>query len=202
MRVDRQNKKDGMLKWRVAMSTTRRDFIKSFGISIASLVLTRCASNQNPYAVEIEKSSANLPEASSSVEVAIPPKPSATSTQEPTAKTIETQTLEKPTSQIKGHPMTPEDGLKYYPFDDPTLPANTRLRKCWENLYLLERHLYDPNWTGGDPRPMLVNSHLTALDEMVLMGELSQEGARELHEAFLAAIKHVLANSITVICYD
>jgi hypothetical protein len=181
-----------MLKWRVAMSTTRRDFIKSFGISIASLVLTRCASNQNSYAVDIGRSSANLPEASSS----------ATLPQEPTAKTIETQTLENPPSQIKGHPMTPEDGLKYYPFNDPTLPANTRLRKCWENLHLLERHLYDPNWTGGNPRPMLINSHLTVLDEMVVMGELSREGARELHEAFLAAIKHVLANSIPVICHD
>jgi hypothetical protein len=191
-----------MLKWSVEMSTTRRDFIKSFGISIASLVLTRCASNQNPYAVGTEQPSANILGDRSSAEVTIPPKPSTTPTQGPTAITIETQTVENPPSQIKGHPMTPEDGLKYYPFNDPTLPANTRLRQCWENLYLLERHLYDPNWTGGDPRPMLVNSHLAALDEMVVMGELSQEGARELHEAFLAAIKHVLAHSIPVVCYD
>jgi hypothetical protein len=191
-----------MLKWRVEMSTTRRDFIKSFGISIASLVLTRCASNQNPYAVGTERSSANLLGHRSSIEATIPSKPSTTPTQEPTAITAETQTVKNTPSQIRGHPMTPEDGFKYYPFNDPALPANTRLRQCWENLYLLERHLYDPNWTGGDPRPMLVDSHLATLDELVVMGELSQEGARELHEAYLAAILHVLANSIPVACYD
>ena len=184
------------------MVTTRRDFIKSFGISIASLVLTRCASNQDPYATGTERSSANIPGERSSAEATIPPKPSTTPAQAPTATITETQTMENPPSQTKGHPMTPEDGLKYYPFNDPTLPANTRLRQCWENLYLLERHLYDPNWTGGDPRPMLVDCHLAALDEMVVMGELSQEGAQELHEAFLAAIKHVLTHSIPMVCYD
>ena len=184
------------------MVTTRRDFIKSFGISIASLVLTRCASNQAHYVADTEQTSTNLPVSRSRGEVTNSSKSSPNPTQAPTAITTETQTVENPPSQIKGHPMTPEDGLKYYPFNDPTLPANTRLRQCWENLYLLERHLYDPNWTGGDPRPMLVDCHLAALDEMVVMGELSQEGAQELHEAFLAAIKHVLAHSIPMVCYD
>ncbi len=184
------------------MSSTRRDFIKSFGISIASLVLTRCASNQNDYVVGIEPSIANLPHEQTRSGVGISTKPSVNPSQEPSPMATKTQAVESPPSQVRGYPMTPEDGLKYYPFNDPTHPAYTRLRKCWENLYLLERHLYDPSWTGGNPRPMLVDSHLTALDELVIMGELSQEGAGELHEAFLAAINYVVANAIPMVCYD
>jgi hypothetical protein len=191
-----------MVKWSVEMATTRRDFIRSFGISIASLVLTRCASNQTPSADDTVQPSTNLPANRSSREGTISSKSTQNPTQEPTVINAETETIKNTPDQVQGHPMTPEDGLKYFPFNDPNLPAYTRLRQCWENLYLLERHLYDPNWTGGDPRPMLVESHLVALDELVVMGELSQEGAWELHEAFLAAIKHVLSNSIPMVCYD
>jgi hypothetical protein len=198
MKVDWHSTSDGTVKWSVEMVTTRRDFIKSFGISIASLVLTRCASNQTHHPIGTERSFANFPGDRSSMEVTTPSKPHTTPTQPPTAINIETQTFEKPPKQTTRHSMTPEDGFKSYPFNDPTLPPNTRLRQCWENLYLLERHLYDPQWTGGDPRPMLVGSHLATLDELVVMGELNQEGARELHEAFLAAIKHVLAHSLSV----
>jgi hypothetical protein len=189
------------LKWSFEMSPTRRDFIKSFGISIASLVLTRCASNQNSYVVGLEQSATDLLDEQTSSEVTTPFGPSSNPTQEPTPVATETQAAEIPASQARGHPMTPEDGLKYYP-NDPTHPAYTRLRQCWENLYLLERHLYDPNWAGGNPRPMLVDSHLAALDELVVMGELSRDGAGELHEAYLAAINYVIANAIPMVCYD
>jgi len=98
--------------------------------------------------------------------------------------------------------MTPSDGLNYYPRNELNLPAYSRLRQCWENLYLLERHLYDPNWTGGDPRPMLIDNHLSALNGLVVMGELSRGGGRELQRAYVAAIDYVISNSIPMVCYD
>lgn len=184
------------------MSATRRDFMRSLGIGIASLVLTRCASQQDPSSAGAERSNSNLPSDTPNAEMITASKPTASPSLEPTAITTETQIVKSTPGQIQGHSMTPSDGLKYFPYNDPNLPAFTRLRQCWENLYLLERHQYDPYWTGGNPRPMLIGCHLTALDELVVADELSREGAQELHGAFIAAINHVLTNSIPVACYD
>lgn len=178
------------------MLATRRDFMRNLGIGIASLVLTRCTSQQDPSTAGEEQSLSNLPSDTRTAEAIAASKTATSPSLEPTSITTETQTVEYPPGQIKGNSMTPSDGLEFFPLNDPNLPAFTRLRQCWENLCLLERHLYDPNWTGGDPRPMLIDSHLTALDELVVMGELSQGGARELHGAFIAAINHVLTNSL------
>ncbi|OGO16947.1 MAG: hypothetical protein A2Z14_10270 [Chloroflexi bacterium RBG_16_48_8] len=184
------------------MPTTRRDFIKSFGISIASLVLTRCAPHEGTSSVDAEQPSSNLPRETPSAELIAVSKPTTIPTHEATAITTETQTVKNQPGSIREHPMTPADGLEYYPFDDPALPAHSRLRRCWENLYLLERHLYDPNWTGGNPRPMLIDCHTATLKELVITGELSQEGARELQRAYIVAINHVLTNSMPMVCYD
>jgi hypothetical protein len=184
------------------MLATRRDFMRSLGIGIASLVLTRCTSQQDPSTVGEEQSFSNLPSDTPTTELDAASKTASSPSQKPTTITTEPQIAENSPGQIQGHPMTPSEVLEYFPFNDPNLPAFTRLRQCWENLHLLERHQYDPNWTGGDPRSMLIKSHINALDELVVMGELSQEGAQELHGAFIAAINHVLTNSIPMTCYD
>ena len=178
------------------MLATRRDFMRNLGIGIASLVLNRRESQQDPPKVGEEQSSSDLPGDTPTAEAIATSTTTTSPSLEPTTITTEIQTAENSPGQIEGRSMIASDRLENIPLNDPNLPAFTRLRQCWENLSLLERHLYDPNWTGGDPRPLLIDSHLTALDELVVMGELSQGGARELHGAFIATINHVLKNSL------
>lgn len=184
------------------MSTTRRDFIINLGISIASLALARCASYQDPSTNSTEQPSTSHPVENKGADAIMASKPTTKPPQEPTPIITERRSVKDAAGQIQEHPMAPADWLECDPCNDPTRPTYARLRRCWENLYLLERHLYDPNWAGVSPREMLIDCHIASLKDLVVMGELSQEGAREMHEAFLAAIQYVLTNSIQMTCYD
>jgi hypothetical protein len=188
-----------MLKWSAEMATTRRDFIKSFGISIASLVLARSASSQASSAVATEQPSAHIPGNRPSCEGMNPFKPTTNSNQETTVITIERQRVENKVGETQEQPMTPFDRLEQDLCIDPSLPAHSRLRRCWENLNLANKHLSDPDWAGGSPHEMLINCHAATLKELVVMDELSQEVAGELHEAFLAAINYVFATAIPTV---
>jgi hypothetical protein len=186
----------------IEMYATRRDFIKNLGISIASLVLTRCASQQYSPMEDVERLSSK-PRGVKPSDVAISAfNPTANTAQEPTAKVIERQSLTRRVFPDQKQPMTTADWLECDPCNDPSTPPYRRLRQCWENLNLVNRHLFDPNWSGGSPREMLIDCHVATLKELVEMGELSQEGSQEIHEAFLAAINYVLTNSIPMVCYD
>ncbi len=195
MRLDRHGEIAGFLKWSIEMSTTRREFIINLGISIASLALTRCASYQDSSSMSTERSSTNLPADNKRDNVIMASKPARTTPQEPTETITKRPNIQGTPDQAAKHPMTPAEWLECDPCNDPTLPADGRLRRCWENLYLLEKHLYDSNWAGMSPREMLIDCHISTLKDLVIMGELSHEGAREMHEAFLAAIQYVLTNA-------
>ena len=172
------------------MTATRRDFMKSLGISLASMILAQCTSHND----KLLSSVGSVPLSPA------PPNnlPIVTSSASPTpdqkAGVAETRTDATPTSTT--NPM------EYESIVDISLPADKQLRQCWEKLPLIERHLYDPYWTGEDPRPMLIECHLAALNDLVVMGELSQAASEELHQAFIAAMHKVQSESLPLVCYD
>ncbi len=184
------------------MSTTRRDFIINLGISIASLVLTRCASYQDPSTNRLERPSANDSVEHERANLTVASTPTTNLSQKPKPIFNERRSVQGAIRPAHKHTMTPSEWMECDPCNNPSLPAYGRLRLCWENLYLLERHLYDPYRSSVSPREMLIDCHNATLKDLVAMGELSQEGAHEMHEAFLAAIQYVLTNSIEMTCYD
>jgi hypothetical protein len=201
MRLDHPGAREGILKGSVEMFTTRRDFIINIGISIASLVLARCASYQDSSATSAGLPSTNNLTDNKSADL-MSSKSTTTSSQDANLLLNDRRSNNATASRIQDHATTPEEWTECGRCNDPTLAPYGRLRLCWENLSLLERHLYDPNWAGVSTREMLIDCHIATLQDLVKMGELSKEGAREMHEAFLAAVQYVLTNSVDMVCYD
>jgi hypothetical protein len=201
MRLDYQGLGEGILKGSVEMSNTRHDFIINIGISIASLVLARCASYQDTTTKSLESPSTDNPIDHKNADLPSS-KPTTLPSQDTNPIVAERRSKNDAADQIQEHLTTLKEQLDCVRCNDPTLPPYGRLRLCWENLYLLESYLYDPNWADVSPREMLINCHTTTLQDLVVMGELSQEAAREMHEAFLAAIQYVLTNSVEIFCND
>jgi hypothetical protein len=198
MRVDHQGLGEGILKGSVEMSNTRRDFIINLGISIATLVLTRCASYQDSSTTGAEPPSTDNP-IDPKNPGSISSKPTTLLSQDANPMTAERRSNNATEGQIQDHTTTLEEWQECGQRNDPTLTPYDRLRLCWENLSLLESNLYDPNWQSVGPREMLIDCHTETLQDLVVMGELGQEGAREMHEAFLAAIHYILTNSVEVV---
>ncbi len=131
------------------MSISRRDFIKLFGVSVASLLVTRC---------------------------------------KPIALTPPTPTCYAPL------PPTPE-----------ALTPRDRLRKCWLSFSELAQRTQDAATEGNsedDFGQQLNSDHRTALDELVVSGELTAPVADLVHEAYAAAVYHVWRSHAPITCYE
>ena len=161
------------------MSLSRRDFMKLFGVSVASLLLSRCQSL-----------------------------PGLTSTPRPT-KTPEGPTITCYDMAIPPTPTPPpvETMVGCYeptmpPVATPTsafLAARGRLRVCWLNFGEVSRQAYsDPDNALGE---QLLADHRAALDELVAAGELSAPVADLVHEAYGAAVYHVWRTAAPITCY-
>ena len=177
------------------MSIPRRDFMKSLGISIGSILLAGCAQPNDqgdPQAITQISTQTSSFNALPNIEaVTVEPYPTSTALfpQEPTTQIDEAPTESPTTTEI-------------FPFNDPTLPPRARQRHCWFYLSWLARRYEEDPEKGEWARDLLVISHRAALVELIVARKMSEAIARDVQKGFDAAVNHVHTSAVPVVCYD
>jgi len=174
------------------MSIPRRDFMKSLGISIASILLSGGAQPNEKGGPQIISTQVSSFSALSNAEAAtIEPYPTSTALfpQEPTAQVNENSFNNSTTTEL-------------FHFNDPNLSPRARLRHCWFFLSWLARRYEEGPLIGGWARDLLISSHRSALVELVVAGKMSEVIARDVQKGFDAAVYHVNSSALPVVCYD
>ncbi|HNT26096.1 MAG TPA: hypothetical protein PKM21_17120 [Anaerolineales bacterium] len=106
---------------------------------------------------------------------------------------------------------TPTCYVPMPPTSLPTIPpgsARERLRLCWRRFGELAQATVDgSNTQEGDAyqNPLgqqMITEHRAALDEMVVNGEISNQVAGLVHEAYEAAVFHVWRSNVMITCYE
>jgi hypothetical protein len=163
---------------------TRREFMKTFGVSLASLIIAGCRLSQLP------PQSTSLPQ--NPLSTSVPPKT-------PTLKPTQTQELvEVQTCYIVATIVKPTA---------ITLSPRDQLRACWLSFNELAAKTQSgenstPDASDSDPfGAQLVADHRAALDEMVAGGELDPGVADLVQEAYAAAVYHVWRSNAPITCY-
>ncbi len=169
---------------------TRREFMKTFGVGLASLILASC----KPLAQE---------EAGTKTPT---PLPIVVACYEPTA-VINTPTP-TPTDPGDIPVVSCYAAIPITPTTSPTLTARDQLRACWLSFNELAQKTLSGNNQGGsdsgsDPFGVqLLADHRRALDELVAAGELTPAVADLVQTAYGAAEYHVWRSNAPITCYE
>jgi hypothetical protein len=163
---------------------TRREFMKTFGVSLASLIIAGCRLSQLP------PQSTSVPQ--NPLSTSVPPKT-------PTLKPTQTQELvEVQTCYIVVTVVKPTA---------ITLSPRNRLRACWLSFNeLAAKTQSGKNSTTEDAfdnpfGAQLTADHRRALDELVAADELEPATADLVQEAYDAAVYHVWRSNVPITCY-
>lgn len=164
------------------MSPTRREFIRRFGIAVASALATRCT---------------------------FPPVRLARPTPEVTCYEVVAPTLTPPpeaqlTRQAGALAATvAAGGLPVDATRQATAALDReRLRALWLGLDALARSAQDELEGSERMRDGLIAEHRLILDELVSLGELSEAVAAYVQAAFDAAAYHTWRANVPVTCYE
>jgi hypothetical protein len=189
------------------MAVTRRDFMKSVGISITSIILARCTpiyDQGNPQvSTKVPSEPTMWPTPSIKADIRHTPttRPTSEQTLAPSATELNGATLEATsTAEIILPSQIPDDTL--FPFKDPSYSAKARFRECWLHLDWLADQSKGDYERGKWARDLLDDSYRSALNELTASGAMSEATAQELAVAFREATNHVFLSSVPVTCYD
>ena len=177
------------------MSIPRRDFMKSLGVCIGSVLLARNAQPNNPGNPQgirentIHSSSKSALSNLDTVANEPHPTPTALLPQEPTPE------ADKDSSESSSE-------TDFYHFNDPNLPPRARLRHCWFFLSWLARRYDEGPLIGEWARDLLLSSHRAALVELIVAGKMCEVIARDVQKGFDAAVNHVQTSNVPIVCYD
>ena len=174
------------------MSLPRRDFMKSLGISIGSILL---AGYTQP----------NDPQASAQIPTQTPSFNTQTNMEVFIAERYSTSAglfPQKPTPQIDEVPTENSRSTDLYSFNDPSLSPRARLRHCWFYLSWLARRYEEGPLKGEWARSLLITSHRAALVELIVAGKMCEAIARDVQKGFDAAVSHVNSSNVPAVCYD
>lgn len=177
------------------MPNPRRDFMKSLGISLGSILISGCVQSDGPDDLFVfpQRSTKSQPSEGLTVSETETVQPDPTSTTFSQGKTIvpsaASSTADPPNKEI-------------YPFNDPNLPPRARLRHCWFYLSWLARCYAENDAKGKWAEDLLRMSHRAALVELIAAGKMSETIARDIQSGFDSAINHVHSSAIPMTCYD
>ena len=179
----------------VRMSLPRRDFMKSLGISIGSILLVgrlqpHDQGDAPPQTRTPTPTPSSMPQSNTdpvtierySTSMGLFPQETSTMTEEDPAE----------------NPSTPA----YYPFNDPNLSPRARLRHCWFYLSWLARRYEESQTTGEWAKDLIIRSHRAALVELIVAGKMSEAIARDVQKGFDAAVNHIHTSTLPMVCYD
>lgn len=189
------------------MAVTRRDFMKSVGISITSIILARCTPIHDQGSPQVSTKAPSEPTIwpTSSIKVDIHHTPTTRPTSDQTLSPSETElnraTQEATsTAEAPSPSQTPDE--THFPFNDPSYSAEARVRECWLHLEWLEDQSKGDYERGKWARDLLDDGYRSALNELMASGAMSEATAQELEVAFHEATNHVFLSSVPVTCYD
>jgi hypothetical protein len=164
------------------MALTRREFIKSVGIVLASLMHVRCTAIVQKRATSTAVITCYEP-------VAPPVTPT-------------------PTGQLVQRTAILSDVTKTGDVDPNTIRQayvalnRDRLRACWVALDRLAERAAQDGERSERGRKQLVAEHRAVLDELVTVGELTGAVADQVQIAFTEAAYHIWATHVPLICYE
>jgi hypothetical protein len=174
------------------MSIPRRDFMKSLGVSIASILFTG-GTQSNEKSVP-QAFSAQVSSSIHGSKVGDPP-----SERFPASASL---FPEEPTPVFEEVPTENPSNSESLPFNDPDLSPRARLRYCWFFLSWLARRYQEGSLIGEWARDLLITSHRAALVELIVAGKMSEVIARDVQRGFDAAVNHVHTSNAPMVCYD
>jgi hypothetical protein len=164
------------------MSPTRREFIRRFGIAVASALATRCT-------FPLGHSVRSTPEVTCYEVVAptLTPPPESQLTRQADALATTVAAGDLPVNATRQATAALD---------------RERLRALWLGLDALARSAQDELEESEPMRDNLIAEHRLVLDELVSLGELSEAVAEHVQAAFDAAACHTWRANVPVTCYE
>lgn len=184
------------------MRLTRREFIKQFGIALASLVSARCVppiEQPTPtYQVFCYARVTPTPTAASSPTPTCY-EPMSSPTPSPTPVNQLTRQAQALTATVEAGGLPPEATRQAW-----AAISRERLRACWLRFDWLAQQTQQWDQKDQDMQPSqeLLAEHRAALDDLVAASELPAPVAAQVQAAFDAAVYHVWRANAPITCYE